>query len=650
MTLRRRNAILVTGLALGLIHSFADARQSDPLNEKALGSFLDPLFASKMVDEHVPGAVISVVWKNEIVFAKGYGVADVTHETPVDPATTIFRIGSTTKALTALGVFNAVDRGTIDLDTDINTYLDHFKVEQRYDAPVRVKHLLSHTGGFDQIGVNRTFLDPARRPSLADWLKRDLRTIRSPGRDSCYDTYGLSLAGHLLEAVSGLDYATYMRQHVFAPLGMNRTAVEAPVAWRDDLAMGYSFDGSDYVQQPYEYYTSLPASSIDATAIDMGNLLIALLGDGTNHHGRLFSAGMTQRLHRPQYRAHPDFPGFAWGFWEELTNGQRVISHGGVMWGFNSLLYMIPEQELGLFIAINRDPETGPHTQMVGDIKDRLMDAWFPPVEPEPDPVMPEPLPIDTKRFEGTYIGNLYCHTCPEGEGWMPNRSGSRLTSVGPGVIKSPNREYYAVEPLLFVDATGRLKLAFSEDDQGRIAAVALNVRSPGLTEEKVGERLIEEVAGAAWRDGPMPPIAAIVYRLTEQWADAARAYDEIAGSAEPESIGLAMARYQGGYCHLENGDGAAAAERLAASRVFFEHLMEQSGPLGRLGRQYFRQSHFNQIAAHAVAGQNDEAFALIHEAINKYGVPPAAMAEDLLESPKMKNLLDDPRFQALKN
>ena len=66
--------------------------------------------------------------------------------------------------------------------------------------------------------------------------------------------------------------------------------------------------------------------------------------------------------------------------------------------------------------------------------------------------------------------------------------------------------------------------------------------------------------------------------------------------------------------------------------------------------RQYFRQSHFNQIAAHAVAGQNDEAFALIHEAISKHGVPPAAIAEDLLESPKMKNLLNDPRFQALKN
>ncbi len=134
---------------------------------------------------------------------------------------------------------------------------------------------------------------------------------------------------------------------------------------------------------------------------------------------------------------------------------------------------------------------------------------------------------------------------------------------------------------------------------------------------------------------------------VNEVWHEVHRG---LAGSAKPESIGLAMARYQGGYCHLENGDGAAAAERLAASRVFFEHLMEQSGPLGRLGRQYFRQSHFNQIAAHAVAGQNDEAFALIHEAINKYGVPPAAIAEDLLESPKMKNLLDDPRFEALKN
>ena len=179
----------------GASWTYGQSAKGTELDRESLREFLSPIFAQTMATEHIPGAAIAVVKDGQLLLSEGYGVADMERQTPVSPNKTLFRIGSTSKAVTALGIVQLADRGLIDLDDDVNQYLVGLEVDDRFPEPITFNHLLTHTGGFDQPGVNRNFSDPSQRPTLVDFLNRDLRRIRPPGRESCYDTYGIALAG-----------------------------------------------------------------------------------------------------------------------------------------------------------------------------------------------------------------------------------------------------------------------------------------------------------------------------------------------------------------------------------------------------------------------------------------------------------------------
>ncbi len=176
------------GITIATLAATLAAPPHGDLDSEALGAFLDPIFAETMAAEHVPGAAIAIVHDGRIVFARGYGVAQIDGK-PVDPENTLFRIGSVSKAVTALGIVRQIDRGLIGLDDDVNAHLKAIRVDDRYPQPVTFEHLLTHTGGFDQFGRDRNFTDATERPDLASFLRRDLRRIRPPGRTPCYDTY-----------------------------------------------------------------------------------------------------------------------------------------------------------------------------------------------------------------------------------------------------------------------------------------------------------------------------------------------------------------------------------------------------------------------------------------------------------------------------
>ncbi len=501
-----------------------------------LAKLLDPIVREQMELEHVPGASVAVVKDGSVILLRGYGFADVETQKRVDPDHTVFRIGSTSKALTGLALLQLADQGKIDLNEDVNRYLKRIKVDDRFGDPVTSNHLLTHTAGFDQIGTQRLFFNPEQRPSLEQFLSQDLHRIRPPGRDSCYDTYGIALAGHLVSEVSGMEYSEYMRKRFFEPLGMTRSWVETPDDARGDMATGYSWRPDAWVKQRYEYYATTPASSIDSTSGDMARLMVALLGDGSNEHGRLFSASTASRLSEPQYRSHPEFPGFANGMWEMFVNDKRVVQHGGVMQGYYSGMYLIPEEDLGVFIVINRDPETGPATQMVDFVFRRLMDHWFPQSNREERPARKR-LDIDTTRFAGNYVGNLFCHTRAGGRVWRPGGITS-LRSTGPGTIATNTREYFAVEPLLFEDATGEYKIAFHEDAAHRICSYTFNLHSPGNTMEKLDERLLEEVLGPDWKNQTSAPLAIMVERLNREAEFNAAGREEEQGTTTSQGDG----------------------------------------------------------------------------------------------------------------
>jgi len=214
-----------------------------------------------------------------MVYEGGFGRREVFHEIPVDASKTIWRIGSITKVVTGVAVMQLVDRGLLALDADVNQYLTAFKIPTPFGEPIRVRHLLTHTAGFDQVGLGRHAESKADVRSMEAFLNEYLQPIREPGKVSSYDTYGITLAGYLVAQRSGLSYEEYLARNIFQPLAMHRSGITVPEALQNDVAIGYGFAGS-WEAEPWEFMNTDPASSVNATVGDMANFMIMLLEDG----------------------------------------------------------------------------------------------------------------------------------------------------------------------------------------------------------------------------------------------------------------------------------------------------------------------------------------------------------------------------------
>jgi hypothetical protein len=483
---------------------------------------------------------------------------------------------------------------------------------------VRIWHLLTHTAGFDQIGRNRRVLKPEDRKSLGDFLDGQMIRIRPPGQISAYDTYGITLAGHLIERATGLSYGEYMEKNIFGPLNMARTNVETPDSLKADLALGYGYREGRFTPQGYEYYVTTPASSIDSTALDMAQFMIAILGDGSAGKGRMFSKRTAQQVRQKQFSNHPGFPGFAYGFWEDYRNGQRAIHHGGAMLGFLTEMYLLPDHNLGFFVAYNRDAEAGGGPAPLRDIlTKKLMDRWFPPGNDVT--AKKTALPIETEPFAGTYSHNMYCHTCFEGEGW--GRSIFPVKAAGKGILEMWNRRWLAVAPLVFEEENGPRRIAFRKDKAGRIVYMF----SGNDAFEKNGEWLLDEVLGEGWRNRPVEPLVAMVYRAVQDWEKAAKAHEAIAASRPQDGRMF----YYAGYCWVNLGE----TDRTIAA-------LERSMEL----RQWPSMTAYYLATAYAIKDDKNRAFEWLGRAIEL-----GFSDKNLLNSdPKLDKLRDDPRFKLL--
>ena len=458
--------------------SFQDLLASDD----PLAAILGHVVPREMEAGRVPGAAIAVVRGGELIFAQGFGLADLEQELPVVVDQTRFRIGSITKTFTTLALTQAIDAGELGYDDPVAPLVKRLRFDNGFDEPVRVRHLLTHTAGLDQIGLDRQAAAPEERESLRAFLRDRLIVVRSPGTVSCYDTYGVTLAGYLLEVLAGEPYADCMRARIFEPLAMKRTFVETPAAQREHLARGYGLGPKGHEPQPYEWYVTLPASSIDSTATDMARLMIALLGDGDGdgdgggEQGRLLSAAATERVKRTQYRDHPAIPGFTHGFWEQERYGDEhpAIHHGGTMRGYSSEMTLFVRDDIGVFVACNRDGETGPYVNLHLAVVDAVFEVLLGEI-PRGGP-SEATLALDTARFAGRFTDTLHCHSCPEGEGWPARHSW--VSAIGPGVIEFSGRRWVAIEPLVFQAQGGRERVAFREDEDGVVRYAFTSNRS----------------------------------------------------------------------------------------------------------------------------------------------------------------------------
>ena len=320
------------------------------LTRADLSAWLDGLAPYVIARGRIAGAVIVVVKDGQVLLQKGYGYADVEHERPVDPQRTLFRIGSISKLFTWTAVMQLADQGGIDLDRDVNAYLD-FQIPPAFGKSITLRHLMTHTSGFaDQIKGSISS-NPADFRSLEQYVKTELPArIDAPGEVPAYSNYGAALAGYIVQRVAGEDFNAYLDRHVFEPLGMHRSTARQPVpeSLINDVSRGYKTgSGAPW----YFELIQAPMGGISATGADMGQFMIGHLR-AQRGESRLLSSQAAHLLHDTASKPMPELNGVTLGFVIN-RDARRIIGHGGDTHVFHSDLKLFMQDDAGLFIAFN---------------------------------------------------------------------------------------------------------------------------------------------------------------------------------------------------------------------------------------------------------------------------------------------------------
>jgi len=358
-----RRAAFVAGAALLLVPAFSVA---DPVSVLAappttralshddLEAWLDGYMPYALKRGDVAGAVVVVVKDGQVLLQKGYGYADVARQIPVNPETTLFRPGSVSKLFTWTAVMQQVEQGRIDLDRDVNAYLD-FKIPPYHGQPITMRNLMTHATGFEDTLRDLVSSDPKTMPSLRDYLISNLPTrIGKPGEVPAYSNYGVALAGYIVQRTSGEPFDDYIERHIFQPLGMKNASFREPLPAALSAQMSASYSRSSSPPKPYEMFAVRPAGSSAISGADMAKFMIAHLQDGQFDGRRILQPATAQMMH--EYRLttiSPSLDRMALGFYEMNRNGHRVIGHDGDTIWFHSTLQLFPDDHVGLFLSEN---------------------------------------------------------------------------------------------------------------------------------------------------------------------------------------------------------------------------------------------------------------------------------------------------------
>ena len=358
----------------------AGARQ---LTGADVETWLDGYLPYALHNGDIAGAVVTVVKDGQVIAARGYGYADIAKRRPVDPARTLFRPGSTSKLVTWTAVMQQVEAGKIDLDRDINTYID-FKIPPRNGQPVTMRQIMTHTGGFEEVLKNIIFYDPGNNTSLEVYLKRWVPTrIFDAGTTPDYSNWATALAGYVVQRVSHMPFDDYVEQRVFAPLGMRTASFRQPLPKALQPLMATGYDRASLPPKGFEFVGPAPAGSLSASGLDMARFMIAHLDSGKG----ILKPETTALMHdNPLDRVNPKslippLNRMELGFFETNINGRKVIAHLGDTDSFHTSLHLFLADHVGFYVSFNSAGREGAAHVVRGQLFQDFADRYFPSTE-----------------------------------------------------------------------------------------------------------------------------------------------------------------------------------------------------------------------------------------------------------------------------
>src|ERR1700678_2681516 len=355
----------------------AGASAAVPLTADDLNAWLDGYMPYALHTGDIAGAVVAVVKDGQIVTERGFGYADVEKRTPVDPKLTLFRPGSVSKLFTWTAVMQQVEQGKIDLDADVNRYLD-FKIPPRDGLAITMRNLMQHTAGFEEQVKGLISEDP-KAPGLEALLKQwGPERVFARGRTPAYSNYGAALAGYIVQRVSCETFDDYIEKHLFAPLDMQHSSFRQPLpeALAPLMSKGYVLGSGE--AHPFEIVGPAPAGALSSPAEDMAHFMIAQLQDGQYNGNRILGAEAAETMHNSPLTVLPPLNRMELGFFETNINGREVIAHLGDTEYFHTSLHLFLRENVGFYVSFNSRGKEGAAGTLRNALFFDFSDRYFP--------------------------------------------------------------------------------------------------------------------------------------------------------------------------------------------------------------------------------------------------------------------------------
>lgn len=366
------------------------------LEKGDLEAFFDGIIPLQLERSDVAGATVHIIKDGQTLLLKGYGYADEEKKNPVEPATTAFRLASISKLFTWISVMQLVEQHKLDLDTDVNTYLD-FPIHPAFGKPITLRNLMTHTAGFEEVGRNLLFVDTKYKTPLRQFLiENQPNRLFPPSIIPSYSNYGVGLGGYIVEHVSGQPFEQYVRDHIFTPLGMAHSSFEEPLPKQILPSEGYR--STDQKPLGFEIFIPAPAGGVSSTATDMGRFGLALLNGGELDGKRILQPETLAAMWTPQFHSSDALAPICMGFYEQWRNGIHFIGHDGDLIAFHSMFFLQPQRKLILFVSYN---SSGSANKNRDEILRAFADRYYPSAE---KPHYVKLSPAEAQEFAGTFI------------------------------------------------------------------------------------------------------------------------------------------------------------------------------------------------------------------------------------------------------
>lgn len=466
----------------------ADAQKRPEPRDEEIARFFDGYIAETMKRLELPGGAVVVVREGRPILARSYGYADVRAKRPIDIDTSLFRAASISKLVPWLLVMQLVEEGRLDLDRDVNDYLD-FHIPDAFGRPLTMRHLMTHSAGFPE-RFHGVFDQDLSKP-LGTRLRENVPArVYAPGTVVAYSNYGAALAGYIVERRRGRAWERVVAERFFGPLGMSHSSVAQPVPARlKPFLVSTYLHGSD-TPAPFRVTPLAPMGSLTLSARDAGRLLAMLTRGGEGENGRVVSASTLTRMFALNKPLGPGLPdGFGLGFLVGEYHGLRYAGHAGNMTTLATDLEVLPDKGLAwYFVFSGQGPGEGARQvrdELLKAAIDRFAAPVFLPLRPRG--------PSSAADVAGRYVSTRRILSGPLMFSGLLNTSeavaqadGSLTVSTGSGLT-----HWLPAGHDRFVEEKSGIPLAVTRGRDGRVERFASAALYPAAEFERAPELVI---------------------------------------------------------------------------------------------------------------------------------------------------------------